>query len=71
MNWQLTFEFTDSINLIKVPITVYATGYDDGLKKAASLGVPQANEDNLYLSEAIEVEDELILDYDEDEENKN
>lgn len=70
MNWQLTFEFTDSINLTKVPITVYASGYDDGVQKALGLGVPQANEDNLYLVEAIEVEDELILDY-EREENEN
>jgi hypothetical protein len=70
MNWQLTFEFTDSVNLIKVPITVYATSYDEGFEKALGLGVPQANEDNLYLSEAIEMDEELILDY-EPEETEN
>ena len=57
MNWQMTFEFTDSVNLIKVPITVYATSYDEGFKKALSLGVPYIDEDNLYFAGAIDLDE--------------
>lgn len=68
--WQMTFEFTDTINLIKVPITVYAESYDEGFEKALSLDAKGANEDNLYLIEAYELQDEAATE-EETEPNQN
>lgn len=66
--WQMVFEFTDTINLIKVPITVYAESYDEGFEKALLLDAKGANEDNLYLVEAYELQEEAATD---EETNQN
>lgn len=67
MNWQLTFEYIEPISANQVTITVYAKDYDDGISKAVSLDAPSLYKKSLRLIEAIEVEDELVLDYDIEE----
>ena len=72
MNWQITFEYTEPINSNQVQITVYAKDYDEGVNKAVSLDAPRLYKKSLRLIEAIEMDEELILDYDnDDEETKN
>jgi hypothetical protein len=57
MMWQLTFEHSDPINLNKVQIIVNAKSYDEGFKKALTLGVPYIDEDNLYFAGAIDLDE--------------
>lgn len=68
--WQMTFEFNDTVNLIRVPITVYAESYDEGFEKALSLDARGANEDNLYLIEAYELQEEAATE-EETQTNQN
>jgi len=69
MNWQITFEYTEPINSNSVQITVYAKDYDEGINKAVSLDAPGLYKKSLRLIEAIEMDEELILDYESEEDN--
>lgn len=67
MNWQITFEYIEPISANQVQITVYAKDYEEAINKAVSLDAPSLYKKSLRLIEAIELEDELILDYEPDE----
>ena len=70
MNWQITFEYTEPISANQIQITVYAKDYEEAINKAVSLDAPSLYKKSLRLIEAIEMDEELILDY-ESEESEN
>lgn len=67
--WQVTFVYTEPISSNDVQITCYGENYDDAVNKAVSFDAPALYKKSLRLVEAIEMDDEIIFESEEDSQN--